>query len=245
MGLKFAIGFFTVFNVNFKGEFSQACGNWTMFFLPFIGGFLGLFSLGFFLIVSSFLSLEFSGIIVGIVYLATYGFLHLEGLIDTVDGYYGKLSGKDPYTIMKDSHVGAMGIIWVCGFIIFKVVTIGYLLTLNGLLLFMSALILSRLSISFILSFFSVHEKSVLALILQKASKNFLMTVSTVIALSSIILFTGFSGVILIFASFFFSILIGYKIKKEIGFINGDVLGSNIELVELFLLFISLFLVTT
>lgn len=242
-GLKFAIGYFTVFSVSVKEEFTQKTADWTLFILPFVGLLLALVAAGIYALLSAYLAPLYSGIVAAVVYFALYGFLHIEGLIDTVDGYYGKMGGKDPYEIMKEPHVGAMGIVWSGGFLILKTATIAYLLSIGGLWFFAAAVILSRISIGFVLGLFEISKKSILALMLQQASRTYLGTLSIVLSLILLVYITGLNGIILALASFFISLFVAYTIKKEIGFINGDVLGANIEVTELVLLFTALFLI--
>ena len=237
-GLKFAIGYFSIFKVNITKEFTQNTANTTLFFIPFVGLFLGLFTIGVYFIISSYLNHLYSGLVAGCIYLASYGFLHLEGLIDTIDGYYGKLGGKDPYTIMKEPHVGAMGIVWVISFVILKLATISYLLSLGGLWIFVSIIILSRLSVTFVLSFFDVLDSSILAKFFQNASRTFYGNSSAIISIFIVIYLSRLNGIILAVLGFVIAMFSIYKLKKAVGFINGDILGANIEITELLLLFI-------
>ena len=48
------------------------------------------------------------------------GGLHLDGLMDTVDGVYGGRSREERLAFMKDSHVGAFGVIAVVLVLILK-----------------------------------------------------------------------------------------------------------------------------
>ena len=46
-----------------------------------------------------------------IVLLSFSGGLHLDGLADTADGFFSSRSRERILEIMKDSHIGAMGVI--------------------------------------------------------------------------------------------------------------------------------------
>ena len=48
------------------------------------------------------------------------GGLHIDGFMDTVDGLAGGRTKEDVLRIMRDSHVGALGVVGVCLLVLVK-----------------------------------------------------------------------------------------------------------------------------
>ena len=209
-----------------------------LLFLPFVGLTLGLVTLLF-----SFLAeLEWYGAIISaLVYMMLYGFIHTEAVMDVADAIYAAHSGKDPYVIIKEPTVGAMGVLYVIGFVLLKISGIIYLLTHELFMEFIAVLIVSRLSL---LLLFKVHQfRSSFAVLLKNSlSNSYLLTASIVYSIIGSLLMPYF--VILLIQGLFFALLISSFIKSKVGFVNGDVLGCTLESVEILLfLTVALFMV--
>jgi len=61
-----------------------------------------------------------TGAIIVIILLAVSGCLHMDGLTDTADGFLSSRPKDRILEIMKDSHIGAMGVIAALGVILLK-----------------------------------------------------------------------------------------------------------------------------
>ncbi len=72
-----------------------------------------------------------------------YGFIHTEAIIDVVDAIYARHSGKDAYDVIKESTVGAMGVLYAVGFMLLKIAGIIYLLIHSMFSEFISILIIT------------------------------------------------------------------------------------------------------
>lgn len=57
-------------------------------------------------------------------YLIASGGIHLDGWLDTIDGLYAY--GKDRYTVMREPHVGALGVIWLVFYMLLFIPTLGF-----------------------------------------------------------------------------------------------------------------------
>nr|MBS0022208.1 adenosylcobinamide-GDP ribazoletransferase [Gammaproteobacteria bacterium] len=109
-GLRAALGFLTILPVNGGANFSPKA---MVPFFPLVGLLLGLM-----VAVWDFLAcLIWSPVLVAVldvILLAVLsGGLHLDGLADTADGLLGHHSKARALVIMKDSRVGAMGLLAV------------------------------------------------------------------------------------------------------------------------------------
>jgi len=56
---------------------------------------------------------------------AVSGALHMDGLADTADGFLSSRPKERILEIMKDSHIGAMGVIAIVGMLLLKVAALG------------------------------------------------------------------------------------------------------------------------
>lgn len=110
---------------------------------------------------------------------------------------------------------------------------------LNGYLLeFVSIIVISRLMLLFVIKNFE-FKSSFVNQLKDSLSTNIFLSAIIVFTLANIILI-GFSAITLTFFAFIFSYLIALFIKKNVGFLNGDALGTILELSELFLIIIIL-----
>lgn len=221
-GILYSISYFSILPIKLeKFKANKKFYKGVIFGLPLVGLLLGLITVLLYLILP--LPTLYKAIIVSIVYLCLYGFIHLEAVADTIDGYYGSLSGKDVYEIMKEPQVGALGAIGAFCFILVKLTALGFLLYYECYITIILALILSRASIIFALEL-EYHEKSSFILSLQEAFKTPIWLRLPMVPFS------------------FLTKLILNLLKKRLGFLNGDTLGFNIELQELIYLNVGILL---
>lgn len=156
----------------------------------------------------------YKAILCSILYLFLYGFLHLEAVCDTIDGYFASLSNKDVYKVMHEPQVGSIGAIGGFCFVLLKILAISYLLYYEYFLILFISLILSRSSLFFALEF-KYHEKSHFIKSIQNSFKTSIFVK---------ILFLPFNLITKVILN---------TLKKKLGFLNGDILGFNIELQEI------------
>lgn len=235
LGIKFALSYFTALPIHFgiNDDLSRPKVLLSMLLaLPFVGLLLSG------LVIGVFVALEplgwLAAIIAGVMYMALYGFIHTEAIIDVADAVYAKHSGKDPYVIIKEPSVGAMGVLYGVSFLILKISALSYLLMHHLFLPFMAIAAISRISLLVLIRAYEFRSSFVSQL---KESLPFL-PLAIVISL-----YTALGGW---FLSWHFMALLGIGIasalflsslaKRSLGFINGDVLGMSLEGVELILM---------
>ena len=179
----------------------------------------------FFFIILPF-PIIYKAILCSILYLFLYGFLHLEAVCDTIDGYFASLSKKDVYEVMHEPQVGAIGAIGGFCFVLLKIIAIACLLYYECYITIIVALTLSRCSLFFALDL-KYHKESHFIKSMQESFKTSVF-------------------VKLLFLPFhLFTKAILKLLKKKLGFINGDTLGFTIELQEIIYLNIGILLCIT
>ncbi len=233
LGLKFAFSYFSILPIKFKASDDLSKKEVLasmLLFLPLVGFILGL---GTVLLFSSLAHLEWYGAVVSaVIYMMLYGFIHTEAVIDVADAIYASHSGKDAYAVIKEPTVGAMGVLYAIGFVLLKVSGIVYLFTHHYLMEFIAVLIISRLSL---LLLFKVHTfNSSFATQLKDAlSLKYFISSYLIFILIGSLLISNF--IILLILGVLLSLGISFYIKSKIGFLNGDVLGTTLESVEILL----------
>ncbi len=105
-----ALRFLTILPVSWKvdqdGENLKRCLIW----FPAVGLMIGLFVCCLALFFSSFLPSSMVSLLVVFLLSGVSGFLHVDGVADTVDGFLSARPREDILEIMKDSRIGPMGV---------------------------------------------------------------------------------------------------------------------------------------
>ena len=236
LGLKFSFSYFSTIPVSFKESDNlskrEVLGYMLLFF-PIVGFTIGSITILIFKLFHHFG--WYGAVISAVIYMMLYGFIHTEAIIDVVDGIYAKYCGKDSYKIVKEPTVGAMGVLYAFGFMIIKISTIVYIFEHNLLSEFISVLIVSRLSLIVLID--TLDFKSSFITTLKKSLTPIYLIGSFVISMIIGTLLTPFFIIMVVFG-FILSFIISIYISKRLGFINGDVLGTTLEGVEILLLFL-------
>lgn len=178
-------------------------------------------------------SLQWYGALVSaLIYMFSYGFLHNEAVADVADALYAAHSGKDPYEVIKDPAVGAMGLFYGMALALLKISGIVYLLLHDMEGVVIAAAIGSRLGIlplfllyDFRSSFASRLKNSVRAV--DIAAIFPLYTVAILLCAGS------YSILAVLLLCVMGAVVVSRHIVSTLGFANGDMLGTVIETGEL------------
>lgn len=213
-----------------------------IFALPFAGTILGIITVLLAYFFSMFVAPLYAFFLASVLYLFLYGFLHLEAIADVIDAWMAKYSNKDVYEIMKEPQVGSIGAVGTFCIVLLKLGAMMYLFTQGEFFFIIVSLMFSRF-ILVSLNIFSFYEQSSFAKALKTASTLPLILLASFcyLALSSYLV-GSFNAIMFFGFSLFFSILILNILKKRFGFLNGDCIGFSIEICELLLLNLGIFL---
>ncbi len=190
------------------------------------------------------LSLLFTSSVVSAIlltsYIAMYGGFHLDGLADTFDGLAGGRDRESILRIMKDSNIGAIGVVALGLLLIMKfsaIVSLPVQIRWQGLLLM--PIIGRWVQVWMTFNSCYAREKG-----LGQAFVDFVKIREVVIAsfIGAVVSwFTfGIKGLIIIGVIALFGYLMKSFFHKKIGGITGDILGAGSELSELLMLLIVL-----
>ena len=229
------VGYFTILPVSFREEENLThpkVGGAMLFWLPFAGV---LCAGGGVILYTLFESLHVvAGILGAIAYPMLYGFLHTEAITDVADALYAKHSGKDAYTIIKASTIGAMGMLWTLALFLLKIALIAFVLLHGVESLFLGVAISSRIGLEMLFLTQRFRSRGIEALQQGFTPSYFLYSMGLFSMVGWLI--AGGMFFILLLMALGGSYLIASWLKRALGFINGDVLGTTLEVNEILLL---------
>jgi len=204
-----------------------------LYFFGIIGIFLGALAAGLYYLFFSALPALVGAVLLAILLSLFSGFLHLDGLADTADGF---LSGKPAdicLRIMRDSRIGVMGAAAICGLFLLKTAA---LTSIPGQDLW-CALILApaagRTSILCLMSLLPyVRQDNGIATLFYTGSSRS----AAILSILLLLVLTAFlTPNKLILLGVTISLVIGcffFLCKKRIGGATGDTLGALCEITE-------------
>ena len=235
LGLKFAFSYFSIIPIKFDNNVDlskKEIINYLMFFLPLVGAVLSLGACVAFYLLQD---LSYLGaVICAFFYMMLYGFIHTEAILDVVDALYAKHSGKDAYEVIKEPTIGAMGFLYALGFVSIKVAAL-VMLFLNEMFLEIIAIaIVSRVSVQFMTK--TNEFKSSFVNLMKDSFVSYKLSFGLCFIVCLFLL--GFKAFVLFFMALIFTYFFSSFLEKNLGFLNGDALGFNLEFVEI-ILFIS------
>lgn len=181
------------------------------------------------------------GVIASLIPVIITGGIHLDGYIDTIDSLSSNLDKESMQRILKDSHIGAFGVIYL----------IVYFLLLFGL--FCQLHSNNKYYLFLLVIFFASRILGSFASITIKTFKTsgFLYTFSSVAEKTTVILFLSLYSVLLIIflyyfydyiflLLFIFSVILIHlyfiKVYRKFGGISGDLIGFYIQILEVIFL---------
>jgi len=114
-----AVQFLTVLPVKVAGTLNQGDFRFLGVFFPLVGFLIGVILSGGALVLGFLPSMVLAVVMLGLSSALT-GALHLDGLADTLDGFYGGKSKEHSLLIMRDSRIGTYGAVGICIILILK-----------------------------------------------------------------------------------------------------------------------------
>lgn len=178
-----------------------------------------------------------SNIILVVLLIVLTGGLHLDGLSDTSDAIFSGKGKADMLAIMRDSHVGVMGVLAIVSILMLKVAFLSsILLNTKGIAIVLMC-VLARWSISFSVFAFPYARDDGKAKPFIDGMNKGIFFVSTLIALVIVFIIWKAAGPVILGITAALAYLANSFIKKKLGGITGDTIGAVNELAEAAVLF--------
>ncbi len=203
---------------------------------PVVGMVIGLLLCLIFYLLSPFMpKLALAAILVAIEFWLSGG-LHADGLMDTCDGYFSGRDRERSLEIMKDSRVGANGVVAFVFLVLLKTVFIASLNVTFYLALFAMPII-GRWLMSFSIVHFPYARPQGIGKAFAEFSSPYALHLATGITLLPIFVF-GLKYMLLCLAGFVWMYWLNTRFVKRLGGVTGDTYGAVTESSELLMLFL-------
>ncbi|MEI7903873.1 MAG: adenosylcobinamide-GDP ribazoletransferase [Candidatus Firestonebacteria bacterium] len=226
-----AVQFLTKIPVIVAGKAEDADIAGSLVYYPAVGLLLAGLVSGVYAGFSFIFPAPLSGLLALIFFVYLTGALHLDGFVDTVDGFYGNRRKEDIFVIMKDSRIGAMGAVWLGLLLILKAwlfISLGQELV-PALIL---AAVLSRAAIVLEMRLAPAAKKNSLASVF--CDKLTLMQTAAALLFALIVsLFCGIKGIMLFAWTVLAAVALVKYFKSRIGGLTGDTVGFSAEFLEI------------
>lgn len=232
-GLILSLQFFTRIPINVNVDFNEKNIKYSIFFLPLVGAIIGAIG-GLVHYLLSPYNNQLASFLTLLITLIITGGLHLDGLSDTFDGFLSNRDKERTLEIMKDSRIGAFGVLSLILLILFKFILITNIenLPLAITLSFAN----SRMVLSRIISYKKNARPGGLGDLFHKSNPKSLMIPSGIVYIAILVLL-DIRYIIPLLITFLAGEYISYVSYKKIDGLTGDVYGAIIELGEAISLF--------
>lgn len=230
-----ALQFLTIFPVKIESIKPEEFGKSLLYF-PIVGALIGIV-LASVLFALDFLPNLIKCSLILIISIVISGGIHLEGFSDTCDGLYGGRCKEEILDIMRDSHIGAIGVI---GLVCILLLKLSLFLSIPKEILWKSLISMGLFSrwIQVLVCYTSKYarkEGKGKYFIEYAGRKEFL--ISGLFTLAAFLFLMKIGGIILFFISLLpIWVFINY-VKKKIDGVTGDTIGATSELAEVAVLF--------
>lgn len=243
-GCILAFQFFSTIPIKIAIPWDDKRAKWSVRFYPFVGLIFGLATYGIFLAIDHFTPISplATSIILLLLPILLTGGLHMDGFLDCSDAFFSYRDPKRRLEIMKDSRVGAFGVLALLIFLltkwlfIFETIQSPKFFSLS--LLFVFIPIFSRTWIGFLFVYGKPAASSGIAFemkkyLIKRDSYYFLAVLLVVVSFFSY--WNGFLALIFVGLLTLYFIGTYFFYHRNFGGITGDMLGAYIEGQEWFM----------
>ena len=202
---------------------------------PAVGFVIGVILVGFYYLLSQVLPLGVTAALIVIFEFLLTGGIHADGLMDTSDGLFSGRDRERKLEIMKDSRVGANGVVAFVFVVLMKwqLLTVIPASMMPFLLFAMPAL--SRYGLTLSIACFPYAKPDGIGKAFTLYTSNGMLFFSTLFALLPCLYWGGQYATAAGLSVFINFVLNGYC-TKHLGGVTGDTFGFVTELTEVFLL---------
>ena len=226
-----ALRFLTIIPLGRHKEINPASVAAAGKYYPLIGLVIGGLLWSFFYGVDFIFPLPVSIGLLVIFWVILTGALHLDGLADCLDGLYAGTNPKERLEVMKDVHLGTMGVIGLILILGIKYLVLREIMSVPSLglwIIFIPAV--SRWTSIFLAYFFPYARPAAglgQALVNGTGKKELFW--ATLLAWGPVLIVMQYYGLGLVVVQLIWSTLCGWYFLKKLGGVTGDVLGAVIE----------------
>lgn len=229
--LLIALQFLTIFPVRIKEEIEGRDFGKALIFFPVVGLIMGIV-LNILVSIFNFLPMMVLTAIVLAVSVLVSGAIHLDGFADTCDGLYGAKPKERALEIMRDSSIGAMGVVGLILLFLLKASALSSLPKESLGKILIAGMVFSRYAQVFacFLSKYARKEGKARNFVEYAGYREFFYATMACLIILSVLL--KIKGLFLFNLGLSFTLLAVIWIKRRIGGMTGDTIGAVSEIAE-------------
>lgn len=228
-----AFQFLTRLYLPINVEWDMANLRRSLMWFGLVGAFIGVILAGAMTLFNRFdLIPAVSAIIILLIWIFITGGMHIDGISDMADGFFSMRDKEKTLEIMKDSHVGAFGVITIVFLLLIKFEMLKeFIIIEKNVWLLILPPTIARIAAGLVLSFYETTKKSGLGYTFHSSNPRIFWAIGFIVTLiiSSIL---NIKSLIFIGIAILASNLMALWAKKKIGGLNGDIYGAIVETVE-------------
>ena len=221
-----------------KADWTEENMKYSMCFVPLVGMVIAVL-----LVLWHFLNIKLGfndflngGISIVLPILVTGG-IHMDGFCDVVDALSSYRTKEKRLEILKDPHIGAFAIIWVCAYMILGAGLLAQVGTTWGILLCGTGFVVSRALACFLaITLKSANRDGTLYAFTstqQKGVVSSVLTVYLILGALTICILNLPAGLMVTGFSFFLTVWFVRMTDRQFGGMTGDMAGFYIQIYEL------------
>jgi len=172
-----------------------------------------------------------SGLLVVVLVLAT-GAIHLDGFIDTCDGLVAGRTPQQRWEVMRDSRVGAFGVVGACCLLLLKYVSLAGLPESSRMGALVLMPVLGRWAVVCSISAFPYARPEGLGKAFKDGATWPGVALATIIALAASVGFLQLQGLAIMFGVGLVTLILSLILKRKFAGLTGDTYGAVIEVAE-------------
>ncbi|MFP3975602.1 MAG: adenosylcobinamide-GDP ribazoletransferase [Dehalococcoidia bacterium] len=233
MPFLIAIQLLTIVPIKYGRQYSPAEMGRSLAFFPIVGLLIGLLLWGLDLLLTLFLPVMLVNVLLFAVLAIVTGALHLDGFIDTCDGLAARGSRSEKLEAMKDSGVGAVGVVAVCFMLLAQIASFSALPDGTRVSALIAMPLLSRWTMACAVWTFPPARREGLGwAVRQQASwKGILIAVILTLGISWVVV--GWWGILLVGGLTIIALALGQYLSATFGGLSGDTYGAINEVTQL------------
>jgi adenosylcobinamide-GDP ribazoletransferase len=239
-----ALRFLTVVPIALRREATAAEVGASIVYFPLVGAVIGLALAGTYWVLARFLPLSMANALILVGMVLVNGALHMDGFIDTCDGLAGNKPPEERQRIMKDSRVGAFGVVGGVLLLLLKFVSFNSIpqdVTIAGLV--MMPVISRWLMVYAIVAYPYAKSRGLGTVFKQEATWNrfWAATIIAAVAVAAALWWRGvnfryFSGAVAMVGVWVAALAWLQHLSRKFGGLTGDSYGSVCEFSEVAIL---------
>ncbi|MBN1217445.1 MAG: adenosylcobinamide-GDP ribazoletransferase [Anaerolineae bacterium] len=201
-------------------------------YFPLVGLILGLILVGANWIFQLFLPGAVAAALVVAVWAGLTGLLHLDGFMDSCDGL---LPPRDPahrLEIMKDSRVGAFGVVGAILLLLVKFIALVALPASSRLPALIAAPVLARWAMTWAMARYPLARSEGLGVLFKTGLGWLQVGLASVVGMVVPLLLLGWPGLLLVAVAWLTTFLVARLAMARIAGLTGDVYGAICEVGE-------------